>query len=92
MVSDCPLLLEDRVAERVYASPNWASSTADPNEPGRCGTGHALLTVSRAWATTGSPLSWASAEPQAPLPLAAPAAPVAGADAGASAPAPTVPP
>jgi hypothetical protein len=92
MVSDCPVLPPERVAERVYASPNWASSTADPNEPGRCATGHALLTVDRAWATTGSALSWAAAEVQSPVPLAAPAAPAAGADAGASAPALTVPP
>jgi hypothetical protein len=92
MVSDCPALPPERVAERVYATQNWASSTAAPSEPGRCGTGHALLTADQAWATTGSPLSWAAAEVQAPPPPVAPPAPAPVADAGPSAPAPTVPP
>jgi hypothetical protein len=83
MVSDCPLLPPDRVAERVYASPNWASSTAEPHEPGSCGIGHALLTAERAWVTTGSPLSWAAAEMEPVPPTAAPVAPRATADAGA---------
>lgn len=90
MASDCPLLPLDRVAERVYASSNWAASTAQPSEPGRCGSGHALLTAERAWATTGSPLSWALAEMEAAPAASAPAASKAEADAGA--PGPTVRP
>jgi hypothetical protein len=92
MVSDCPLLPPDRVAERVYASPNWVSSTAEPNELGSCGTGHALLTAERAWVTTGSPLSWAAAEMAAPSLTAAPAAREPRADAGANGPGSTVSP
>jgi hypothetical protein len=92
MVSDCALLPPDRVAERVYASPNWVSSTAEPNEPGSCGTGHALLTVDRAWVTTGSPLSWAAVEMEAAPPNAAPAAHGPTADAGANGPGSTVSP
>lgn len=92
MISDCPELAPARVAERVYASPNWASSTAEPNEPGRCGSGHGLLTPERAWVTTGSPLAWAVAEVEPAPPTAGPVAPRAGADAGASGPGSTVPP
>jgi hypothetical protein len=93
MISDCPELPPARVAERVYASPNWASSTAEPNERGRCGSGHALVTAERAWVTTGSPLAWAVAEVEpAPPPIAAPVAPPPGADAGPGSPGSTVPP
>ncbi len=90
MVSDCALLSPDRVAERVYASQNWASSTAQPNEPGRCGIGHALLTAERAWVTTGSPLSWSVAKMEAAPAQAPPLAPASAADAGASGPGSTV--
>lgn len=91
MVSDCPMMPPDRVAERVYASANWASATAQPHEPGRCGMGHALLTAERAWVTTGSPLSWAVAVMEAMPTPAAPVAPDGAADAGAHGPGATVP-
>jgi hypothetical protein len=91
MISDCSLLPPDRVAERIYASPNWASSTAEPNEPGSCGIGHALLTAERAWVTTGSPLSWAASDMEGVPARAAPVTLKGTADAGADGAGATVP-
>jgi hypothetical protein len=82
LVSDCDAPPPGRVAERVYASDNWALATAESSPPGSCRMGHALLTSDRAWATTGSPLAWAAAGARAETATAEPSP--SSADAGSN--------
>jgi hypothetical protein len=82
LISDCESPPPDRVAERIYASDNWALATAASSPRGSCGMGHAILTSDRAWATTGSPLAWAVANANPPALQAIGQAPSGSLDAG----------
>jgi hypothetical protein len=71
LVGACSVPRPEIMAERVYASDNWALATTELATPDDCRAGHALLTEERAWVTEG-PLAWALAEPEPSAPAAVP--------------------
>lgn len=95
VASDCDPPPLGRVAEGVYASPNWVLATAELPSAGGCRLGHALIGAARAWLAPEGALGAAIADagPTPPAPAIAPerAAPAPAAqpsppDAGPGAP------
>jgi hypothetical protein len=76
----------DRLAERVYASPDWVAATTKPQAPGGCNLGYALLTDARGWVAPPGVLAGAVVEAAPITPPPGPSPPDFAPDAGAAEP------